>query len=440
MTIQYPVNAPVFDITVDLTPGTVAIVSLPAPASLDWAPDEVRNNAVHVFAEDAFGVYMVNLRDFRSDAALALPIAALGTAYVVIDYGTTFAPVLPEVNSTNQFLAYAVEDSTTVTIVPVADLTGGHPAGVPFDVLLNRGEGYYAESVSPFPNLTGTTVSSSRPFGLTNGNKCTFIPEGNPFCDHIFEVAQPVQTWGMQVFVGSLPNQPDGTVYRIVASEDGTTVSQDGTAIGTIDLGEFIEVGPSPFIHIFSADKPIFVTQYMIGVDPGIGDPSMGNVIPPEQYLSSYVFSTVGGSQFSEHFITVIAEDADLATIELDEVPIGAGNFTSIPGSGFSGVHLSISEGVHCTSSNGVHGITVHGYNLDDSYLYPGGVSFSVPCPGDANGDGTVDPLDSGFVLARFGCSYPEDGENCLNADVNGDEAVDPLDSGFVLARFGPCP
>ena len=24
-------------------------------------------------------------------------------------------------------------------------------------------------------------------------------------------------------------------------------------------------------------------------------------------------------------------------------------------------------------------------------------------CEGDANGDGTVDPLDNGFVLARFG-------------------------------------
>ena len=26
-----------------------------------------------------------------------------------------------------------------------------------------------------------------------------------------------------------------------------------------------------------------------------------------------------------------------------------------------------------------------------------------IECEGDANGDGTVDPLDSGFVLARFG-------------------------------------
>ena len=61
------------------------------------------------------------------------------------------------------------------------------------------------------------------------------------------------------------------------------------------------------------------------------------------------------------------------------------------------------------------------------------------PCEGDANGDGTVDPLDSGFVLARFGCLVGTGDPSCDTADMNGDGAVDPLDVGFVLARFGAC-
>jgi len=60
-------------------------------------------------------------------------------------------------------------------------------------------------------------------------------------------------------------------------------------------------------------------------------------------------------------------------------------------------------------------------------------------CEGDANGDGTVDPLDAGFVLARFGCPVGTGDPSCDAADQNGDGSVDPLDSGFVLARFGPC-
>ncbi len=66
-------------------------------------------------------------------------------------------------------------------------------------------------------------------------------------------------------------------------------------------------------------------------------------------------------------------------------------------------------------------------------------VSNEPPCEGDANGDGTVDPLDSGFVLARFGCPVGTGDPSCDAADQNGDGAVDPLDSGFVLARFGQC-
>ena len=61
-------------------------------------------------------------------------------------------------------------------------------------------------------------------------------------------------------------------------------------------------------------------------------------------------------------------------------------------------------------------------------------------CEGDANGDGQVDPLDAGFVLARFGCPVGTGDPNCDIADMNGDGLIDPLDSGFVLARFGICP
>lgn len=60
-------------------------------------------------------------------------------------------------------------------------------------------------------------------------------------------------------------------------------------------------------------------------------------------------------------------------------------------------------------------------------------------CSADANRDCVIDPLDVGFVQARFGCVYPYDGVNCLRADVNGDGIVDPLDLGYVLSRFGPC-
>ena len=61
-------------------------------------------------------------------------------------------------------------------------------------------------------------------------------------------------------------------------------------------------------------------------------------------------------------------------------------------------------------------------------------------CPGDVNGDCTIDPLDLGNVLSHFGCPVGSGDPDCDAADVNGDALVDPLDSGFVLSRFGTCP
>ena len=60
-------------------------------------------------------------------------------------------------------------------------------------------------------------------------------------------------------------------------------------------------------------------------------------------------------------------------------------------------------------------------------------------CDGDANSDGTVDPLDSEYVLARFGCSVGAGDSTCDVADQNDDGEVNPLDAGFVLARYGEC-
>ena len=45
--------------------------------------------------------------------------------------------------------------------------------------------------------------------------------------------------------------------------------------------------------------------------------------------------------------------------------------------------------------------------------------------------------MDTGAILARFGLDPCDEG-NC-QYDVNCDGTIDPLDSGFVLARFGTC-
>jgi hypothetical protein len=81
-------------------------------------------------------------------------------------------------------------------------------------------------------------------------------------------------------------------------------------------------------------------------------------------------------------------------------------------------------------------------YQLTTDCAQPPLPSCDLPpaCEGDVNGDNVVDPLDSGYSLARFGCPVGTGDPECDAADANVDGVVDPLDTGFILARFGACP
>ncbi len=372
VTINYPVNSPVFTTTVAVNPGAVTIVALPNSAAQSWGSGSVVNNCVRAFAEKEFVCYMINRSVFTSDAALALPVDTMNTEYIAMMYHPMFGG--------SEYVVVAAYNNTTVTIT--------EPGQAPFVKVLQRGEGYSRKS-STITDLTGTIIESDKPVGFTNGNNCTQVPNGTCYCDHIFEVAQPVQSWGSDILVGNLPLRVKGSIYRILASADNTEIFIDGISQGIINRGEFIETAQLTGGHVISGDYPIFVTQFMTGVclaGNSTGDPAMGNMIPADQYLSYYTFSTVGGSQFSQNWLNVIAENSDVGSLMLDGTAIPAASFSAIGTSGFSYATVQLSDGTHTTTSDGFHGITVEGYNAADSYIYPGGALFEFINPvGDAN-------------------------------------------------------
>ena len=58
-------------------------------------------------------------------------------------------------------------------------------------------------------------------------------------------------------------------------------------------------------------------------------------------------------------------------------------------------------------------------------------------CDGDVDGDGQVNPVDSGLVQASFGSA---DEQDLCNYDVDCDGQINPVDSGIVQSLFGTCP
>lgn len=420
--IQYPVNAPSFITSVNVVPGDITVVNLPASVD-NWSTNAVSNNTVRATSNDEFVAYSVNLYPQSSDAALALPVDTMNTDYIVMSYPSTFSSY----GYNSHFIVYAAYDNTDVTITQSISAYG-RTAGVPYTVSLNRGEAFYIQGASNGTNgdLSGTIVESTRPVGLVNGNGCTQVPNGTTACDAIYEIAQPTQTWGKSVLTANLPNRAAGSTYRVFASADGTQVSLDGGALGSINRGDYIETGVIPGDHLFEGNQPIYVVQYMTGQDyPGVtrtGDPAMGNMIPAEQYLYDYTFSTVGGNQFASQFLTVIAQDSDVGFVLLDGVAIPGASFSAIGSTGFSSAVIPLTQGAHTTSSPSSstfgHGITVEGYNPYDSFIYPGGALFGFI---DPTGD-PYDPVCSFNQATGTGLAT----DNHPSEDTNGNDALDP--------------
>ncbi len=71
------------------------------------------------------------------------------------------------------------------------------------------------------------------------------------------------------------------------------------------------------------------------------------------------------------------------------------------------------------------------GSENSDADFFFSTADLAIPCPGDANGDNAVTPLDISIVLGAFGSTGD------IPADVNGDGAVTPLDISEVLSNFG---
>jgi hypothetical protein len=73
-----------------------------------------------------------------------------------------------------------------------------------------------------------------------------------------------------------------------------------------------------------------------------------------------------------------------------------------------------------------INGVAVGGCTRDPEWL----------CDGDVDGDGQVNPVDSGLVQAAFGSL---DAQDLCNYDLDCDGQINPVDAGIVQSLFGTC-
>ncbi len=417
-TVSIPLQGWELDFTV--TANTTQTVSI--PNNLAEHQDEnqiVTNKGVFVETEDTVSVFAINFAPFTADGTKILPTKSLGTSYRVPSYRgldgyTTYGSSL---------LVVATEDDTEVAITPSADTDNGNPAGVPFNVQLDRGESYQIILSNDNDDLTGTKVEATeasgecRPFAVFSGASCVNIPLGCTACDHIYEQNFSSDTWGTEYYV--VPYEfADSYTYRVLADLDNTDVFIDGVYSYTLNAGEYEEVNYQEDAVCITTSLPASVIQYMQGTTcSGSGDPAMLILNDASQKINNVTMSTVISPQITNHGLNVIIETVDVGTFSIDGTVIDPSQFSQFPECPtHSYAQLSITQGSHTLNAN--NGFTAYAFGLGDAESYSYSVGSFSPNPfGDidieeafcSSDQVVLAAEDPGFELFWYNLDFPED-------------------------------
>jgi hypothetical protein len=358
-----------FSTTFSVTPGTTTTVDVPSNAEIDSSDTTVVGGAVHISAGAPVSAYGLNTYPETTDGFLGLPTSILGTSYIAEGYGG---------GGGSQFAVVGTQDDTTVTITP-SDTTGAYTAGVPYTETLNQGDVYQLIDSSG-GDLSGSTITSNEPVAVFAGNNCADVPADVGYCNTLAEEMTPTDTWGSDFLTEPLATR-SGDTFRVMASENDTTVDIDGSLVATLNADQFYETILSTASTITS-NNPIQVMQYSNGedYDNADADPMDITIPPTEQFLNSYTVATEPSGadpSITQNYLNIVAPTSEVTSIDLDGADLPSSDFTPIAGSSYSGAQVAVDFGSHTVSASLPFGLSVYGFGGYDAYGYPGGFTLS---------------------------------------------------------------
>ena len=389
-----------------VTPGVATTVQVPTDADITTADGTVTGGGVHITAGAPVSAYGLNTEQYTTDGFMGLPTSILGTSYLAEGYGG---------GDGAQFAVVGTQANTKVTITPSVS-TGAYTAGVPYTVTLNQGDVYQLIDEDG-TDLSGSSITSSAPVAVMAGNGCADVPIGYYVCNTLAEEMTPVNTWGTDFLTEPLATRT-GDTFRFMASEDNTTVDVNGSAVATLNTGQFYETVLTDASSVTS-DKPIQVMQYSNGegYDGADADPMDITIPPTEQFLNSYTVATEpdgADPAITQNYLNLVAPTSEVTSVNLDGSPVPASDFTPIPGSSGTGcpgggrVRLAHGE---CIAALRTHDLRIRWVRR---HGYPGGFTLSPIA--------TVTKV----TLSPTSSSYSTGASACETATVT-DQNTDPV-------------
>lgn len=366
--VEVPAGGWSADLT--LRPGEAGAVIVPEPLAAVSGSESVDNRSVHVVASAPVVVNAISHDMGSADATTVLPMEALGRDYVIATYDPI--GISATLQGYAEFVVVATDDATTVEITPTVSTRGGRPAGIPFSVLLNRGERYQVQSDE---NLSGSRVRSvgGNPcdrFAVFAGNLLTKVECGS--ADHLYEQMLPITALGRDHLFVPSGGRTGGDIVEVIAIEDDTRLTDwQGGAPPVLDAGERLRMLIDSAAYI-SASRPVAVVQYARGRvcdSATLGDPFELQLRPlDEQGIESVVdFIAPGALTFARHYLTIVTGEAGATSLLLDGAPlIAGGSFSDAPGFGW--LTIEVAPGAHRLTGSSIVGAVLSGVGPAISY------------------------------------------------------------------------
>jgi len=403
--------------TITLKPNEVYKLSI--PISLMSEQSEMRTGyGIQVVGDKPISVYTYQAWNGNGELARHLPVEAWGKNYYTMNfyqdkYATGYEKMRP-----SQILVIAAYDNTIVNYTPTWDTEGGMetpsvPANSSQQIVLNRGDTYLIkarvvpELTKEFKSdLSGTWIRATRPVGVISGHTKVAImrypdvlpptgmyaTEAHFVRNNVHDAMLPFEMAGTK-FV-TIPcmytstrvtgkaasdigiDDDRGDVIRVIALEDGTTISamrQDGSGLmkkWLINRGETRLETALEVATYWESDKPILMGQYGKSyakvLPPAIqqkgdatqGHPTVESGMPMLQYIPSVdrwanygVFSSPEGM---DNFFNIVFKTSDLGNIKVDGRALASafgGAMRPLQGTEYSYIRTPIAVGDHVVES-----------------------------------------------------------------------------------------
>ncbi len=266
VTVTQPWNASFVPMSINLSPFSTQTFDLTSQINnIECSPGNIiQNRGLKITATNKIAAYYeVNVNGPNPELFALKGRNALGLSFYIssqniLDNASEYNPA-----ALSSFNLVATEDITSVTITPSKSIIG-HAANIPFTIVLNRGQTFAAIASSRFANqhLDGSFVTSNKPIAITLADD---LLNGGVFGSTCRDLAGdqtiPISVLGSEyIAMKSNINFPFDKLF-VTATQNGTTISQDGTLVATLNTGQSTTLTVSNPSTYIKSSLPVYVYQ-----------------------------------------------------------------------------------------------------------------------------------------------------------------------------------